>query len=84
VAPVTKRSVVYVDGFNLYYGAVRGSPHKWLDLERFFRLARPHDEIQAFAVDVLACSTCGGRLRFIATIEDPPVVQRLLAVDSHH
>lgn len=23
---------VYVDGFNLYYGAVRGTPHKWLDL----------------------------------------------------
>lgn len=23
---------VYVDGFNLYYGAVRGTPYKWLDL----------------------------------------------------
>jgi hypothetical protein len=26
---------------------------------------------------ILAC-TCGGRLRFIATIEDPPVVDRIL------
>jgi len=24
---------VYVDGFNLYYGCLKGSPHKWLDLE---------------------------------------------------
>jgi uncharacterized LabA/DUF88 family protein len=23
---------VYIDGFNLYYGAVRGTPYKWLDL----------------------------------------------------
>ena len=23
---------VYVDGFNLYYGCVKGSPFKWLDL----------------------------------------------------
>jgi uncharacterized LabA/DUF88 family protein len=23
---------IYVDGFNLYYGAVKGTPHKWLDL----------------------------------------------------
>jgi hypothetical protein len=34
---------------------------------------------RVFAWDVLACATCGGRLRFIATIEDPPVVQRILA-----
>ncbi len=30
-----------------------------------------------FEIDVLACA-CGGRLRFIATIEDPPVVDRIL------
>jgi uncharacterized LabA/DUF88 family protein len=23
---------IYVDGFNLYYGAVKGTPYKWLDL----------------------------------------------------
>ena len=22
---------VYVDGFNLYYGAVKGTPYRWLD-----------------------------------------------------
>ena len=28
----TLRTIVYVDGFNLYYGAIKGSPWKWLDL----------------------------------------------------
>lgn len=25
------RTIVYVDGFNFYYGAVKGTPWKWLD-----------------------------------------------------
>jgi hypothetical protein len=34
---------------------------------------------RAFAVDVLACPRCGGRLRVIATVEDPVAVRQLLA-----
>ncbi len=30
------RTCVYVDGFNLYYGALKDSPWKWLDLQAFF------------------------------------------------
>ena len=40
------RTVVYVDGFNLYYGAVKGTPWKWLDLAKLFGMIRPVDEIQ--------------------------------------
>lgn len=29
------RTAVYVDGYNLYYGRLRGTPFKWLDLVRF-------------------------------------------------
>ena len=37
---------VYVDGFNLYYGAVKGTPYKWLDLgELCRRLLQTQDEI---------------------------------------
>src|SRR6185437_3682538 len=32
------RTIVYVDGFNFYYGAVRGTPWKWIDLTALFRL----------------------------------------------
>ena len=40
-----QRSIVYVDGFNLYYGMVRGTPWKWLDLQQYFELVRPDDDI---------------------------------------
>jgi uncharacterized LabA/DUF88 family protein len=36
---------VYVDGMNLYYGALRGTPYRWLDLEKLARVLLPHDEI---------------------------------------
>lgn len=31
-----KRTTVYVDGFNLYYGCLKNSPFKWLDLKKLF------------------------------------------------
>jgi hypothetical protein len=31
------RTIVYVDGYNLYYGLLRKSPHKWLDLFSLFQ-----------------------------------------------
>lgn len=36
---------VYVDGFNLYYGCLKGGPYKWLDLERMSELLLPRFEI---------------------------------------
>src|SRR5579862_6992381 len=36
---------IYIDGFNLYNGALRGSPYKWLDLHAFAQALRPADEI---------------------------------------
>jgi len=32
----------------------------------------------AFDIDVLACPRCGGRLRLIATVEDPDAVRAIL------
>ncbi|MCR9095662.1 MAG: NYN domain-containing protein [bacterium] len=40
------RTIVYVDGFNLFYGALRGTSEAWLDLERLFRLLLPHDDLR--------------------------------------
>src|SRR3989442_954969 len=38
------RTLVYVDGFNLYYGAVKGTSYKWLDLLALSRRLLPgHD-----------------------------------------
>ncbi len=38
---------VYIDGFNLYYGAVKNSPFKWLDLGALCRRMLPGDTIQS-------------------------------------
>ena len=34
---------------------------------------------RAFERDVLACPRCGGRMRLLATIEDPRTIRRILA-----
>jgi NYN domain len=40
-----KRVVVYVDGFNLYYGVRNYSGAKWLNLDSLCRLLLPHYDI---------------------------------------
>jgi len=40
-----KRTIIYVDGLNLYYGALKGTSFKWLDLEQLFKLLRNDDDI---------------------------------------
>lgn len=29
-------TTIYIDGFNLYYGALKGTPYKWLDIVKLF------------------------------------------------
>lgn len=41
------RSIVYIDGFNLYYGSLKGTAYKWLDIQRVFERLRPHDDVVA-------------------------------------
>ena len=43
---VSNRSIIYIDGFNFYYGAVKGTKWKWLDVEHFFSMLRQDDDIQ--------------------------------------
>ena len=31
---LVKRTIVYIDGFNLYYGILKGTKYKWLDLKK--------------------------------------------------
>ena len=41
-----KETIVYIDGGNLYYGQLRGTSNKWLDLEMFSqKLLRPDHSI---------------------------------------
>jgi hypothetical protein len=49
---------------------VKSSPRAWSWAALMHR---------AFAIDVLACAHCGGRLRLIGTLHDPAVIRKLLA-----
>ena len=41
-----KRVIAYIDGYNLYYGLLKGTPYKWLDLASFVKwFLRPDQEI---------------------------------------
>lgn len=44
-APSSGVTNVYVDGFNLFYGALKGTPYKWLDLAALSRILLPRDQI---------------------------------------
>ena len=46
--PRKMRTYVYIDGFNLYYRALKGTPYKWLNLKALFiQLLNPQNKIKA-------------------------------------
>ena len=45
---MNKKAIVYIDGYNLYFGLVKGTKYKWLDLWKFAeRLLDGHYELVA-------------------------------------
>ena len=39
------KTIVYVDGFNLYYGVLKDTRYKWLDLQKVSQLLLPKNQI---------------------------------------
>ena len=39
------RTNIYVDGFNFYYGSVKGTPYKWVDIAKLCSLLLPRNRI---------------------------------------
>jgi len=75
-----RRTIVYVDGFNLYYGAVRGGPHKWLDLERYFKLLRKDDEIRriCYFTALLDGPRRSSQAAYLRALEQRPLIEIVL------
>ena len=40
-APAPRRTVVYVDSWNLYYGCLKGTPYRWINIAQMARLSLP-------------------------------------------
>lgn len=45
VASSHMATIVYIDGFNLYFGALKGTPHKWLDVQALCDRLLPKDDV---------------------------------------
>lgn len=41
------RTSVYIDGFNLYYGSLKRTPYKWLDVRKLCQAILTNDTIQS-------------------------------------
>ena len=54
------RTNIYVDGFNLYYGALKGTPFKWLNLRRLSETLFPQDKIIRICYCTAPLETIGG------------------------
>jgi hypothetical protein len=45
-APAVRRTIIYVDGYNLYYRALKGTSHKWLNIKALAeRVLEPTNQI---------------------------------------
>lgn len=56
------KTIVYIDGFNLYYGALKRTPYKWLDLGAFCTALLPQDDIVAIKYYTALVSARPGNL----------------------
>ena len=63
VEQVFKRTRVYVDGLNLYYGALKGTSFRWLDLVKLAKLLVPDeyqvDQLRYFTARVSGIANAG-------------------------
>lgn len=77
-----KPSIIYIDGFNFYYGALKDTPNRWLDLESCFRRIRQDDDIQKiyyFTAKVGGASFSRQKVYFDA-IATTPLVEIVLGL----
>lgn len=67
---------MYVDGFNLYYGAVKGTLYKWLNLQQLFETLRPNDDLQAvkYFTALVTGPKQQNQLAFLSALSSTPKV----------
>ena len=70
MASKSLRTFVYVDGLNLYYGAIRNSQYKWLDLAKLCQSVLPNDNVTA--IKYFTAKVSGNRRN-----PDSPIRQQL-------
>jgi 6-hydroxy-3-succinoylpyridine 3-monooxygenase len=80
-----KRSIIYVDGFNLYFGALRGTRNKWLNLQQFFDRRRSDDDVLLirYFTALVNEPQRKSQLRYLAALDSCDRVEINLGVYKH-
>ena len=65
------KTFVYVDAFNLYYGALKNTSYKWLNIRKMCELALPKNQIEHICV-------CTARVKGRPSDRQQPVRQAML------
>ena len=47
------QTIVYIDGFNFYHGAVKGTQYKWLDFTALCQRMLPRDQLSRSVTSLL-------------------------------
>jgi len=72
-----KRAIVYVDGFNLYYGSLKGGPNRWLDLVKLADLMMPKQDVIEVKYFTAIVDDPAGNIRqqlYISALESDPKI----------
>ena len=74
---MTKKSIIYIDGFNLYYGALKDTSFKWLDLTLYFNRLRQDDDIQNIKYFTAKVNGSKGKRQehYLAALRNSPQVE---------
>jgi hypothetical protein len=74
------RTIVYVDGFNLYYGALKGGSDKWLDLASYFRRLRAQDDVRRvnFFTALVTGPSLPNQQQYLRALSTSPLVRVVL------
>lgn len=71
------RTIVYIDGFNFYYGTLAQSPYRWLDLELVAHRLRPGETIHRvkYFTAMVTGSTRGNQEAYLKALSTKPSVE---------
>lgn len=75
------RTIVYVDGFNFYYGVVKNTGYKWLDFERYFTRLRANDDIRRIKYFTALVEPGARRVRqetLLNALQTRPLIETIL------
>jgi uncharacterized LabA/DUF88 family protein len=75
------RTIIYVDGLNFYYGAVKATPKlKWLDIEGFCKRLRPHDDLRQirYFTALIQGPTKANQEIYLKALSTTPLVEIIL------